>query len=134
MEVKSFVACFFYKWKSYKNPIWLLTEYMPSDLYENVLLLFLEYCKIFCIVWASELWFYDLFCWHNSSAAEKTAYLSLGLSLLSVLSTPSVLTIKFTFHSANLTKMVEDATSSYPQYTWQAEMDPRVVLQAVVGK
>lgn len=30
--------------------------------------------------------------------------------------------------------MVEDATSSYPQYTWQAEMDPRVVLQAIAGK
>lgn len=75
---------------------------MPSDLYENVLLLFLEYCKIFSIVWASELWFYDVLSWHNSSAVEKAAFLSLGLSLLSVLSTPSVLTIKFTFHSTNL--------------------------------
>lgn len=58
---------------------------MPSDLYENVLLLFPGYCEIFSAVWASELWFCDQLSWHSRSAAVKAAYLSLQLSLLSVI-------------------------------------------------
>lgn len=57
----------------------MITEYMPGD----VLLLFLNMSKYLAL--SEHQWSYAQLMWHSSSSAGKAAYLSFGLSLLSVL-------------------------------------------------